>query len=81
MSLFPSFAISESLKAPYLLAVLAAASRIGDGRPASPGHPRRRHTLFQLVEGLTTSAESVISLLSSRLYDRALHLSFEQCPS
>lgn len=53
-------------KGTVLLAIVATTSYISDDRPSNPGPPRLRHMLFQLVRGLTTLAESVISLLSFR---------------
>lgn len=53
-------------KGTVLLAIVATTSYKGDDRLSNPGPPRLRHMLFQLVRGLTTSAESVISLLSFR---------------
>lgn len=49
-----------------LLAIVATTSYIRDDHSLNPGPLRLQHMLFQLVRGLTTLAESVISLLSFR---------------
>ena len=62
--LFPLY--SQKAEGTVLLALVATTSYIGDDRPSNPGPPRLQHMLFRLVRGLTTLAESVISLLSFR---------------
>lgn len=48
------------------LAIVATTSYIGDDPSSNPAPPRLWHMLFQLLRGLTTLSESVISFLSFR---------------